>query len=111
MKTRAGNLGNQPVAWKTAGDQLLFTTMKGLVVVEPDRIVANTTYVPPVYVEKVIVNKKEQSPGQFANYRPARATSKFTTRPWAIPLPRRCGSGTNWSPSIRTGSTPAAGAS
>ena len=52
MKTRAGNLGNQPVALKTASGQLLFTSMKGLVVVEPDRIVPNTTYVPPVYIEK-----------------------------------------------------------
>ena len=34
MKTKAGNLGNQPVAWRTTGGQLLFTSMKGLVVVE-----------------------------------------------------------------------------
>lgn len=66
MKTRAGNLGNQPVALKTADGQLLFTSMKGLVVVEPDRIVPNTTYVAPVYIEKVIVNKKEQPPDRYA---------------------------------------------
>ena len=66
MKTRAGNLGNQPVALKTASGQLLFTSMKGLVVVDPDRIVPNTSYVAPVYIEKVIVNKKEQPPDRYA---------------------------------------------
>jgi ligand-binding sensor domain-containing protein/two-component sensor histidine kinase len=65
MKTRAGNLGNQPVALKTAGGQLLFTSMKGLVVVEPDRMLPNT-FVPPVYIEKVILNKREQPPDQLA---------------------------------------------
>jgi signal transduction histidine kinase/ligand-binding sensor domain-containing protein len=65
MKTKAGNLGNQPVAWKTTGGQLLFTSMKGLVVVEPEKIVPNTSYVPPVYIEKVIVNKKELPPDRY----------------------------------------------
>jgi ligand-binding sensor domain-containing protein/signal transduction histidine kinase len=65
MKTRAGNLGNQPVALKTTGGKLLFTSMKGLVVVDPDRIIPDT-FVPPVYIEKVILNKKEQSPVQYA---------------------------------------------
>jgi signal transduction histidine kinase/ligand-binding sensor domain-containing protein len=65
MKTKAGNLGNQPVAWRTTGGQLLFTSMNGLVVVEPEKIVPNTSYVPPVYIEKVIVNKKELPPDRY----------------------------------------------
>jgi signal transduction histidine kinase len=36
-----------------------------LVVVEPDRIVPNT-FIPPVYIEKVIVNKKERPPDRYA---------------------------------------------
>jgi len=64
MKTRAGNVGNQPVALRTAGGQLLFTSMKGLVVVDPDRLVPDT-FVPPVYIEKVIVNKQDQPPGRY----------------------------------------------
>ena len=35
MKTRAGNLGNQPVAWRMAGGQMIFSTMRGIVVVIP----------------------------------------------------------------------------
>ena len=65
MKTRAGNVGNQPLALKAAGGQLLFTSMNGLVVIEPDRIAPNT-FVPPVYIEKVILNKREQPLRQYA---------------------------------------------
>jgi signal transduction histidine kinase/ligand-binding sensor domain-containing protein len=65
MKTRACNLGNQPVALKTADGLLLFTSMKGLVVVDPERIVPNT-FVPPVHIEKAVLNKREFSPGTNA---------------------------------------------
>ena len=65
MKTRAGNVGNQPLALRTSGGQLLFTSMNGLVVVEPDRIFPNT-FVPPVYIEKAILNKREQPLRQYA---------------------------------------------
>jgi signal transduction histidine kinase/ligand-binding sensor domain-containing protein len=65
MRTRAGNLGSQPVALKTSAGQMLFTSMKGLVVVDPERIVADT-FVPPVYIEKVILNQQEQLLGRPA---------------------------------------------
>jgi ligand-binding sensor domain-containing protein/two-component sensor histidine kinase len=65
MKTRAGNVGNQPLAMRTAGGQLLFTSMNGLVVVEPGRIFPNT-FIPPVYIEKAILNKREQPLRQYA---------------------------------------------
>jgi len=59
LRTRAGNLGNQPVAIRTGAGQLLFTSMKGLVAIDPDRMVPNAS-VPPVYIEKVMLNRKEQ---------------------------------------------------
>ena len=64
MQTLAGNLGNQPVACKTSSGDLLFATMKGLVVVQPGRI-GTTTFVPPVYIDKVIINKQEQPPNRY----------------------------------------------
>jgi ligand-binding sensor domain-containing protein/two-component sensor histidine kinase len=64
MKTRAGNVGNQPVALRTAGGQQLLTYMKGLVVVDPDRILPDT-FVPPVYIEKVTLNRKDQPPDRY----------------------------------------------
>jgi signal transduction histidine kinase/ligand-binding sensor domain-containing protein len=65
MLTRAGNLGNQPVALKTNAGQMLFTSMKGLVIVDPERIVPDT-FVPPVLIEKVVLNKQEQPLNQTA---------------------------------------------
>jgi ligand-binding sensor domain-containing protein/two-component sensor histidine kinase len=59
LRTKAGNVGNQPVAWKTRSGLMLFTSMKGLVAVEPDRIAVNN-FVPPVYIEKALLNKREQ---------------------------------------------------
>ncbi len=65
MRTRAGNVGNQPLALRTAGGQLLFTSMNGLVVVEPDRI-SPSTFVPPVYIERAMLNKREQALRHYA---------------------------------------------
>ncbi|MGB7759689.1 MAG: two-component regulator propeller domain-containing protein [Bryobacteraceae bacterium] len=64
MKSRAGNVGNQPIALKTSGGQLLFTSMNGLVVVEPDKIFPNAL-VPPVYIENAILNKRERPLRQY----------------------------------------------
>jgi signal transduction histidine kinase/ligand-binding sensor domain-containing protein len=59
MKTRAGNVGNQPVAWKTTDGLLLFTSLKGVVVVDPSRLTSGS-YVPPVHIEGVTVNRRKQ---------------------------------------------------
>jgi ligand-binding sensor domain-containing protein/signal transduction histidine kinase len=62
MKTRAGNLGNQPAAWKMSDGEMLFSTMRGVVIVDPSRLVPDT-FIPPVYIEKAIVNGREQPLG------------------------------------------------
>jgi signal transduction histidine kinase/ligand-binding sensor domain-containing protein len=59
MKTRACNVGNQPVAWKTVGGLLLFSSLKGVVVVAPTRL-TSSSYVPPVHIEGVTVNRRKQ---------------------------------------------------
>jgi len=59
MKTRACNVGNQPVAWKTTDGLLLFSSLKGVVVVAPGRLISNS-YVPPVHIEGVTVNRQRQ---------------------------------------------------
>jgi len=58
MKTRAFNVGNQPTAWRTAEGLLLFSSMKGVVIVDPGRLVPGN-YVPPVYVESVSINRQK----------------------------------------------------
>jgi ligand-binding sensor domain-containing protein/two-component sensor histidine kinase len=59
MKTRAYNAGDQPTAWKTTDGSLLFCSMKGVVVVDPRRLVSNSI-IPPVQIERVLINKQEQ---------------------------------------------------
>jgi ligand-binding sensor domain-containing protein/signal transduction histidine kinase len=67
MKTRAGNLGNQPAAWKLAGGQMLFSTMRGVVVVDPARLAPDTS-IPPIYIERAIVNRRERPLGGGAKF-------------------------------------------
>src|ERR1035437_9813409 len=59
MKTRACNVGNQPVAWKTTDGLLLFSSLKGVVVVAPSHL-TSSSYVPPVHIEGVTVNRQKQ---------------------------------------------------
>jgi two-component sensor histidine kinase len=58
MKTRAYNVGNQPAAWKTTDSKLMFCSMKGVVVVDPDRLYSSGL-VPPVHIETVVINKQQ----------------------------------------------------
>lgn len=59
MKTRACNPGNQPTAWRAADGALLFCTLQGLVIADPTRLTASA-FVPPVYVERLLINKEPQ---------------------------------------------------
>ena len=59
MKTRACNVGDQPTAWKTTDGSLLFCSMKGVVVVDPRRLYSSSL-IPPVQIEKVVINKQDQ---------------------------------------------------
>ena len=61
MKTRACNIGNQPSAWKTTSGDLLFATMKGVTVVDTNRLTSNH-FIPPVRIESVSVNRRPQPP-------------------------------------------------
>ncbi len=58
MKTRACNIGNQPAAWKSADGTLMFSSMKGIVMVPSS--ISSSNFVPPVYIESVSVNRRKQ---------------------------------------------------
>jgi ligand-binding sensor domain-containing protein/two-component sensor histidine kinase len=60
MQTRAFNVGNQPAAWKAADGSLMFCSLKGLVIVNLDRI-STSNFIPPVYIEKVLINREKFS--------------------------------------------------
>ena len=44
---------------------MLFSTMRGVVIVDPARLTPDT-FVPPIYIEKAIVNGREQPLGRLA---------------------------------------------
>ena len=59
MKTRAYNIGDQPSAWKTTDGALMFCSLKGVVIVDPNRL-NSSGLIPPVHIEKVLINKQQQ---------------------------------------------------
>ncbi len=59
LRSTAFTAGNHPIALKTSGGRLLFCSLKGVAVVDPARLSTNTL-VPPVVIQSVIINKKEQ---------------------------------------------------
>jgi ligand-binding sensor domain-containing protein/signal transduction histidine kinase len=66
MRSRACAVGNWPSAWRTADGGLLFCTMKGIVMVDPDHLSFNPL-APPVFIERVTINRKAQSVGSEAS--------------------------------------------
>lgn len=57
MKSRECNGGYQPVAWKGRDGKLWFATTKGVVVIDPQTIKSNRL-IPPVHIEKIIVDNE-----------------------------------------------------
>ncbi|MFZ1978642.1 MAG: two-component regulator propeller domain-containing protein, partial [Bacteroidota bacterium] len=57
------NGGFQPAAWKTKDDRILFPTVKGLAILPLASASITDAHVPPVHIERVIVNQKEYSTG------------------------------------------------
>ncbi len=57
LRSSAFAAGFQPNSWKTLDGRLLFTSLKGLVAVDPERLFSNAL-IPPVHIEKVLINNK-----------------------------------------------------
>ena len=61
--------GYLPNAWKTRDGKLLFSSLKGVVEVDPNNISLNTL-VPPVHIEKVLINKGSHNPVSYVEVTP-----------------------------------------
>ncbi|MGA3008069.1 MAG: triple tyrosine motif-containing protein, partial [Opitutaceae bacterium] len=55
--------GGDPIVWKAHDHTLYFATRRGLVVLDPARILENTV-LPPVYIERVLVDGKPAGDGR-----------------------------------------------
>lgn len=58
MASAETNGGGQPAGWKTSTGQLWFPTIRGVTVVDPTRLRPET--IPPVHIERVLINQEEQ---------------------------------------------------
>jgi ligand-binding sensor domain-containing protein/signal transduction histidine kinase/DNA-binding NarL/FixJ family response regulator len=61
MKTRECNGISQPHGWKSSDGKLWFPTMKGLVMVDPEKLKPNTG-VPPVLIEEITADHRKILP-------------------------------------------------
>jgi signal transduction histidine kinase/ligand-binding sensor domain-containing protein len=69
LRSSAFAAGFQPNAWKTTDGMLLFTSLKGLVALDPGRTSFNAL-VPPVLIEKVLINTKPAETSRDAEIPP-----------------------------------------
>jgi signal transduction histidine kinase/ligand-binding sensor domain-containing protein len=65
LRSSAFVAGYQPNAYRTSDGKLLFASLKGLVVINPERLFSNAL-VPPVRVERVLIDKKPVNTGRHA---------------------------------------------
>jgi signal transduction histidine kinase/ligand-binding sensor domain-containing protein len=57
------NGGFQPAAWKTRDNLILFPTAKGLAVLPLEKVTPANASIPPVCIERIIVDQHEYAPG------------------------------------------------
>ncbi len=66
MKSAECNGADQPTGWKTRDGRLFFPTVKGVVVVDPERLSRNEVP-PPVVIEEVVVDGKPIAVSKLLN--------------------------------------------
>ena len=72
MKTsEASPPAMQPAAWRGRDGRLWFTTQKGIVVVDPNRL-AHNGLTPPVVIEEVVANGETFVPGEGVTIPPGK---------------------------------------
>jgi signal transduction histidine kinase/ligand-binding sensor domain-containing protein len=62
--------GGQPAGWKARDGRLWFPTSHGVIAIDPTKI-AHDTLAPPVVVDQVLVDRREQDPRQAIQVPPA----------------------------------------
>src|SRR6185437_4576351 len=76
MRTRECNGGFQPAGWRLSDGRLAFPTMKGVAIVNPNRLVTNPVE-PHVSVERVLIDGHVVSGGELANVPPGKGQLEF----------------------------------
>jgi diguanylate cyclase (GGDEF)-like protein len=88
MESSECNGGNQPAGIRTRDGRLWFATLKGAVIVDPDRLVTNPVP-PPVRVEEAIVDKQKLDPAQETELLPGAGALEFHYTALSFLAPQR----------------------
>lgn len=88
MNTSVFGAGTQPTTCRTDDGRLLFCSLKGVVVMDHNTSSVNTL-VPPVYLERVIVNKKDLALGGKAVLPPGSREVEFRYTALSFMAPRK----------------------
>jgi PAS domain S-box-containing protein len=89
MKTsEASAETNQPAGWRTQDGRLWFTTRKGVVIVDPDRIPRNEL-VPPVIVEEFVVDGQSFALQKDIRITPGKDKFEFHYTALSLSIPER----------------------
>jgi ligand-binding sensor domain-containing protein/signal transduction histidine kinase len=77
LKSNECNGGFQPAGWQTKDGRLLFPTMKGLAIVDPERLAGNA-HPPPALIETALVNGLERDRLRPIEAKPGDGKLEFT---------------------------------
>jgi signal transduction histidine kinase len=76
LRTIKCKSGVQPAVWKARDGRLWFSTIRGLLVLDPARLQRNAP-APPVVIEEVTVNNRSENPEEIENAPPGRKDLEF----------------------------------
>jgi signal transduction histidine kinase/ligand-binding sensor domain-containing protein len=76
LRTVECKSGVQPAAWRMTDGRLWFSTVRGVIVVDPERLRRNAPP-PPVVIEEVIVNGRSENPAHIERLPPGLKNLEF----------------------------------
>ena len=76
LRTIECKSGVQPAVWKASDGRLWFSTIRGLLVLDPAKLQRNAP-APPVVIEDVTVNNRSENPEEIQNSPPGRKDLEF----------------------------------
>ncbi|MCP5050098.1 MAG: hypothetical protein GY940_23235, partial [bacterium] len=88
MKATECSGGTQPSGWKDSDGKLWFTTVKGVVVIDPAALNLNK-HTPPVIIEKILVDNKPIPNGQNFRLEPGKENFEFQYTAPSFQVPQR----------------------
>src|SRR5207249_4517276 len=80
--------GVQPVVWKMQDGRIWFSTIHGVIIIDPERML-RILPLPPVYVEEAQVNGQDVSPGNISRLPPGRTNLYFRYTALSFASPTR----------------------